>query len=82
MAFYPLHLRTRKSPTVTPVLLILIVSPLGEMQCRKELKGRSLDAAQDELAFNLALLHRVLVLARHLWHLLGGVGVGPIDGLV
>ena len=42
-------------------------------------KARSPDAAQDELALHLALLHRVLVLAGHLGDLLGDVGLALIN---
>ena len=37
------------------------------------------DAGEDELALDLALLHRVLVLAGHLRHPLRDVGIGLID---
>lgn len=42
--------------------------------------GRSSDAAEDDLAFDLALLDRVLVLAGRLRDPFGDVGVGLIDG--
>ncbi len=44
------------------------------------MSDHSADAAEDELAFDLTLLHRVLVLAGRLRHLLGDVRIDLIDG--
>ena len=42
-------------------------------------EGPALDATQDELALDLSLLHRVLVLAGHFGDTLGDIGVCLID---